>query len=308
MLSAPASGLRIIHNSTTALESPSPTTWERAGERALPELPHAPLTAAAVGKTIVHRPTRDVGFPLVSGAICGLLAIGLLTKRTRFRRAGLESLIAHAAAALTTQALKHLIGRPRPRMTHGGGFQFGPSWDAGLDSFPSGHAAASFAVAAVLARRFPRAGWFLYGVASFVALSRVMRGSHFPTDVLAGVGLFGVMAYLVAQRTHEIGLRLALGAQRSHIFALILGRGMLLTLIGVAGGLIGAYSLNRVMRELLPSLLGLARAARDATQPGCRRVVRLTDSADCAFRVAMPNTKMATIVRVFMLNAPYSGF
>ncbi|MGH2621080.1 MAG: phosphatase PAP2 family protein, partial [Anaerolineales bacterium] len=66
------------------------------------------------------------------------------------------------------------------------------------DSFPSGHAAASFAVAAVLARRFPRARWLLYGAASVVALSRVARGSHFPTDVVAGVGLGLVAGYVVA--------------------------------------------------------------------------------------------------------------
>src|SRR5206468_2582649 len=155
----------------------------------------------------VHLPwlelAGDLGSRLGSGAVLAgisgvLLAIGLVSKQPRFRRAGLESLIAHAAAALTAQALKHLIGRPRPRMTHGGGFQFGPSWDAGLDSFPSGHATASFAVAAVLARHFPRAGWLLYGAASFVALSRVTRGSHFPTDVLAGVGLGLVAGYVVA--------------------------------------------------------------------------------------------------------------
>ena len=145
----------------------------------------------------------DVGRRLGSGAVLvgisgALLAIGLVRKHPLFRQAGFESLIAHAAAGLTTQALKHLIGRPRPRMTHGGGFQFGPSWDTGLDSFPSGHAAASFAVAAVLARRFPRAWWLLYGAASFVALSGVMRGSHFPTDVVAGVGLGLVAGYVVA--------------------------------------------------------------------------------------------------------------
>lgn len=155
----------------------------------------------------VHLPwlelAGDVGSRLGSGVVLAgisgaLLAIGLVSKQPVFRRAGLESLIAHAAVALTAQALKHLIGRPRPRMTHGGGFQFGPSWETGLDSFPSGHAAASFAVAAVLARRFPRAGWLLYGAASVVALSRVARGSHFPTDVLAGVGLGLVAGYVVA--------------------------------------------------------------------------------------------------------------
>jgi undecaprenyl-diphosphatase len=145
----------------------------------------------------------DVGSRLGSGAILAvisgaLLAIGLARKQAAFRRAGVGSLIAHAAAALSVQALKHLIGRPRPRMTHGGGFQFGPSWDVGLDSFPSGHTAASFAVAAVLAKQFPRARWLIYGVATFVAVSRVMRGSHFPTDVIAGVGLGLLAGYVVA--------------------------------------------------------------------------------------------------------------
>ena len=145
----------------------------------------------------------DVGSRLGSGAILAvlsgvLLAIGLARKQPAFRRAGVGSLIAHAAAALSVQALKHLIGRPRPRMTHGGGFQFGPSWDAGLDSFPSGHTTASFAVAAVLAKQFPRARWLIYSAASFVTVSRVMRGSHFPTDVVAGVGLGLLAGYVVA--------------------------------------------------------------------------------------------------------------
>jgi len=145
----------------------------------------------------------DVGSRLGSGAILAvlsgvLLAIGLARKQPAFRRAGVGSLIAHAAAALSVQALKHLIGRPRPRMTHGGGFQFGPSWDAGLDSFPSGHTTASFAVAAVLARQFPRIGWMFYGIASLIAASRILRGSHFPTDVMGGVGLGLLAGYVVA--------------------------------------------------------------------------------------------------------------
>lgn len=151
----------------------------------------------------------DVGSRVGSGAILvaisgSLLAIGLALKRSAFRRAGVESLIAHGAAALCVQALKHLIGRPRPRLTHGdAGFQFGPSWDSGLDSFPSGHAAASFAVVAVLATRFPKARWFLYGAATAVALSRVLRGSHFPTDVVAGVALGLLAGSVVANPISE---------------------------------------------------------------------------------------------------------
>ena len=71
---------------------------------------------------------------------------------------------------------------------------------------------------------------------------------------LAAIGLFGVMAYLVSQRTREIGVRLALGATRGEVFRLILGRGMALAAIGAAGGVGAALWLTRVMEALLFSV------------------------------------------------------
>lgn len=134
---------------------------------------------------------------VLAGISLSMLAWGRLRGESRVFRAGLEGLIAHGAAALLTQILKHTIGRPRPRMTHGGGFEFGPSFDSGLDSFPSGHAAASFAVATVLARHFPSLRWVVFPLAALIAASRIWRGSHFPTDVMTGI-LIGVSVGLLA--------------------------------------------------------------------------------------------------------------
>ena len=69
--------------------------------------------------------------------------------------------------------------------------------------------------------------------------------------VLASIGLYGVLAYTVVRRTNEIGIRLALGARRSQVLALILGSVARLLALGIALGLAGAWAVSRAVTSLL---------------------------------------------------------
>lgn len=122
-----------------------------------------------------------------------LMGAGYLTASRHASSAGIRSLLAHGLAGLVAQIIKRIVGRPRPRYAHQDSWPWGPSLDGGFDAFPSGHSAASFSVAAVLAHYFPRYRWIWYGSAVFVAGSRVLKGSHYPSDVIVGA----LVGYLV---------------------------------------------------------------------------------------------------------------
>jgi len=78
---------------------------------------------------------------------------------------------------------------------------------------------------------------------------------------LAGLGIYGVMSFSVAQRAHEIALRMALGATRNGVVGLIIRDGVLLAAIGLGLGLIGAYFVGRAMQSLLFGVQALDFAA-----------------------------------------------
>jgi len=69
--------------------------------------------------------------------------------------------------------------------------------------------------------------------------------------LLASLGIYGVISYLVGQRTNELGIRIALGAQRADIVRLVLGHGLKMALAGVAIGLLAAFALTRLMTKIL---------------------------------------------------------
>jgi predicted permease len=105
--------------------------------------------------------------------------------------------------------------------------------------------------------------------------------------VLAAVGIYGVMAYGVSQRTHEIGLRMALGAQGRDVVKMVVARGMALAAIGVAIGLIASYALTRFMNAML---FGVS-----ATDPLTFTVVALSLGLVALLACWIPARRAATV-------------
>jgi putative ABC transport system permease protein len=83
--------------------------------------------------------------------------------------------------------------------------------------------------------------------------------------LLAAIGIYGVVAYSVAQRAPEIGIRLALGAQAGDVLKLIIGRGITPVLLGLVLGLAGAFALSRSLARLTAGLLFEVRPGDPAT-------------------------------------------
>ncbi len=204
-----------------------------------------------------------------------LLAVGYGLKHPPWKDAGWQSLIAHGLAALSANILKHAIGRPRPKFMHAGNLDLSPVSGSGWDSFPSGHAAAAFAVAIVLATKFPRVRWPIIAMAVAIAASRIIRGSHYLTDVAGGAALGCLMGMIAAHPWREWRSSVAMAVSRMtpfivatlalvwtimHLpsedwpFQQLLRGGLLLTLAGLVGHVLWSMQLSWCPASLSGSL------------------------------------------------------
>src|SRR5205085_2214714 len=133
----------------------------------------------------------------------------------------------------------------------------------------------------------PRLNALLVGLFALIAL------------LLAAAGIFGVMSYSVAQRTQEIGIRFALGAQRGDVLRLIVSRGMSLVVIGVALGLVGIFALTRLLQSLIfgigahTAIFGIINSVllRPLPYPDADQIMVLNESSGPGqdFSVALPD-------------------
>lgn len=114
---------------------------------------------------------------------------------------------ASVSTALVVEALKIGLGRARPYVPGENGRFTGPNLSGQYHSMPSGHSANAFAIATVLAHKYPEQASLLYGLALAVGLSRIQLGVHWPSDVVAGaaIGLF-VGEQVVQGRLHLLEL------------------------------------------------------------------------------------------------------
>lgn len=144
-----------------------------------------------IGPTIGWLTLIGGGYFLESFALL-LLSSGYLLRVEHLKHAGWLSAYAIGLSGSIAFCLKILFGRARPSLGLSPWAFIGPTFFYRYQSFPSGHATITFALAATLSRLWPRARWPFFLGAGVIALSRVLTGSHFPSDVFGGalLGIF----------------------------------------------------------------------------------------------------------------------
>jgi membrane-associated phospholipid phosphatase len=148
---------------------------------------------------LMHFLTRMGGGWVLALEALVLFGIGWGWKDLKLKLVGVRGMIAMGVSGVLVQVIKHLVGRPRPRLADRGLFEWGPTFEKGHDSFPSGHAISAFAMAAVLSGCFPAGRWIWYSIAALIAFSRVYVGAHYALDVVFGA-ILGVWVGLWANR------------------------------------------------------------------------------------------------------------
>jgi undecaprenyl-diphosphatase len=153
----------------------------------------------------------DAAMPVITSEwfVRPILVVGVLVAAWRGGRYGrITALLAILAVVLSdqlsSQVIKPWVGRLRPCKEHADWIHLLVNCSSGR-SFPSSHAANSFAQAVLWSCRYPRLTWYAYPLAALIAVSRIFVGVHYPSDVIAGMGL-GVLCGGAILVLHKWGL------------------------------------------------------------------------------------------------------
>jgi membrane-associated phospholipid phosphatase len=172
------------------------TVLRAAGDAALEvDEPTQALFEPFAGSPVIealHPPSKLGDQPQLRTVSAGMIAAGILARNHRFARAGSRMIMAHEAATFAKDMIKIEVDRKRPRSASRADEKKprkGKHLSKEITSFPSGHSAGAFAVARAFSREFPEYRAAALGTACAIALLQIVRCSHYPTDVAAGIGI-----------------------------------------------------------------------------------------------------------------------
>jgi membrane-associated phospholipid phosphatase len=152
--------------------------------------------AGSRGVEALHPVSKLGDQPALRTISAGLILVGIVMRSHRMARAGSRMIIAHEAATFAKDMIKTDVDRTRPRSAAKREEKKptkGKHTSKELTSFPSGHSAGAMAAARAFSREYPEHAVAAIGAAGFLALLQIVRSAHYPTDVVAGVGV-GLLA------------------------------------------------------------------------------------------------------------------